>query len=363
MKYLAPIDPHVHLRGDEYPDHDFLEMGLNDAYAVGLAAVLEMPNTTPPIDSPACLTRRHKLVWDRFGLGRDRNLLSDVPYYDIHPALTTNSVKAREMLDDLCRYTRRTPSDKTYYVDSTGDLGVTDPDFQRWIWRLKGAMGYRGVSMGHFEDQTIFTGDFDPADPVSHSIRQNESAEVLAVERQLRNAHDAGFAGTFYVCHASSPATVELVHDYKNGPHRQVRPFDVVVEVTPHCLFLNTDAYGRMGNLAKVNPPLRPPASQVLMQQHLVEGHIDLIGTDHAPHPLERKRDPRKPASGLPGLPYWPKLVERLHDELQLNRSQVDNLTFHAANRVFRLGLTPREVDVAYDPTLWEKYGYNPYVY
>lgn len=329
MRYINPIDPHVHLRGTEY-ETDFWSLGLEDAAAVGLCALLEMPNCEPNIIDYLTYNERR---------GRYTGEL----YHGIHVGLTNNMHENRKTLG-WCT------SDKIFYTNSTGDMGILDPDVQEQIWKLKGKMKYKGVSIGHFEDEAMFTSDFDYKNPFSHSIRQGQMAEVTCVQRQIRNAVDYKFQGTFYVAHVSSPETVRLLRS-------RSWPFPVVIEATWHHIFLSTNDYTKHGNRIKCNPPIRGPRSQEQLLCDVLNGGINLIGSDHAPHPLWVK-DSDTPPSGLPGLPFWPRGIELLR---QRKCKDLDNLIFHNANKIFNLGLEPKTVDIEYDPSLWDKYGYNPY--
>ena len=84
---------------------------------------------------------------------------------------------------------------------------------------------------------------------------------------------------------------------------RQDKPAWVTTEVTPQHLLLNTTAYEKIGTLAQMNPPLRSPENNEILWQALVDGVIDFIATDRAPHTLAEKAKgyPNTP-SGMPGV-------------------------------------------------------------
>jgi dihydroorotase len=84
---------------------------------------------------------------------------------------------------------------------------------------------------------------------------------------------------------------------------RQDKPSWVTAEVTPQHLLLNTSAYETIGTLAQMNPPLRDPEDNQILWQALLDGVIDFIATDHAPHTLAEKAEayPNSP-SGMPGV-------------------------------------------------------------
>jgi dihydroorotase-like cyclic amidohydrolase len=110
-----------------------------------------------------------------------------------------------------------------------------------------------------------------------------------------------------------------------------------------------------------MNPPLRSKAMQEKLLEYVLAGKLDIIGTDHAPHPISRKDDPEKPASGIPGILFWPRGIELLR-KFGISSELLDNMIFHNANKLFKWNLTPQIVDIKYDPTLWDRYGYNPFI-
>ena len=248
-------------------------------------------------------------------------------------------------------------SDKTFYTHSIGNMGILDEDIQREIWKIKGELGYRGVSIGHFEDEKAFTGIFNPEFPVIHSKFQNPESELIQVQRQIRNARNSKFEGTFYIAHVSNPATI----DYIESERKKQLGFRIVIESTFHHPFLNWEDYKIHGNRVKMNPPLRAKEMQERLLEYLLAGKVDIIGTDHAPHPLERKDDPEKPASGISAILFWPKGIELLK-KAGMKEDKLQETTFYNANTLFFNGkLKPTLVDIEYNPELWERYGYNPF--
>jgi dihydroorotase len=349
MRYVKVIDPHVHLRGTEY-DIDFRRMAFEDAAACGVAHIIEQPNPTPKLID----TRTTSMC-----LEMTRGVRGAVGH-SIHIGITNDIEQVRKAFEAVMRNECGLVSDKMFYVNSTGNMGILDHDYQRRVWKMAAEMGYRGVRPAHLEDEELFdkTNTFNPDYPVSHTFFQNEESEVIQLERQLRNAHDAKFKGTFYACHLSSPDSVDLVGSFKKE-HSDL-PFDIVIEATWHHLFLNWHDYETHGNRVKMNPPLRPSDSQERLLTYLLQGKIDIIGSDHAPHPLERKDDPKKPASGIPALPFIPKGIELLRQK-GIDGQLLEDITFNNANRIFRLGLVKELADVRYDPSIWSRYGWNPF--
>ena len=345
MKYTRPIDPHVHLRGTEYPENPYLRYGFEDAKAVGLIAMLEQPNPQPWLTTSEVIEKR---------LIEAKPVIGDI-YHGIHIGLTNNIDQVRDALTAVMKRKHGLRSDKIFYTHSTGNMGILDEDYQRKIWKLKGDMGYTGVSIGHFEDEKSYTGEFNPNMPASHSTYQNTKAELVQVMRQFKNAVDFNFKGVFYVAHISNPESI----DFLEKEDTKI-PFRIITEATFHHIFLNWDDYAFHENRVKMNPPLRDKLTQLELLSHTLEGRIDIIGTDHAPHPLNRKDDLQKPASGISAIPFWPRGIEILREH-NIDEELLEDITFNNANKVFDLGLPRQEIELNYDVSLWDKYGYNPF--
>ncbi len=345
VRYVSPIDPHVHLRWREYAEKDFLRIGLSDAGFVGLAAVIEQPNTDPPLVSIETVKERRELV----------DKCSACVRYSNHIGLTAVPEQIRQALSIANEGILGVRSVKVFYGHSTGGMEISDPTKQKMVWHLQGRY-YKGVTIGHFEAEDLFDKNvkFDPTKPVTHSQIRTEESETMQVERQLRNAIDSKFEGIFYVAHASSPHTIDFVER-----ERKRVPFKIVVETTFHHMFLNWEDYAIHGNLVKMNPPLRPKEQQERLLERVFQGKTDIIGTDHAPHPLERKTSDNPP-SGIPALPFWPRAISLLKIG-GMSEENLARLTFGTANEIFKLGIEPKVVDVEYDPDRWNVYGWNPF--
>lgn len=343
VTYISPIDSHVHLRGEEY-SQNYLGLGFSDARQVGLQAILEQPNPTPWLTTEVAIKSR---------LSRAELYKGNV-HHRIHIGMTNDLEQVKTALNLVMSKKYSLVSDKTFWVHSTGNMGIIDLEIQKQIWKIKGELGYNGVSIGHFEAEDIFTGEFNPKNPISHSLKQNPEAELIQVERQIKNAKDYNFKGTFYIAHVSNPDTVDYLE--KEKPNL---PFQVVMEVTFHHMFLNTNDYQIHGNRVKMNPPLRESKLQERLLDYVLSGRLQIIGTDHAPHPLDKK-DSLNPPSGIPALPFWPKGIQILRKN-KIKEGILENLVFNNANKIFQLNLTPIKREVNYDLSLWEPYGYNSF--
>ncbi len=158
------------------------------------------------------------------------------------------------------------------------------------------ARGERLIAV-HAEDQgridrrkQEFSGITDPA---IHSQIQDDIAALNATKLALELSQK--YQRRLHILHLSTAIEVEYLREHK--------PAWVTAEVTPQHLLLNTDAYSKIGTLAQMNPPLRGHHDNEVLWQGLLDGTIDFIATDHAPHTLEEKAKgyPNTP-SGMPGV-------------------------------------------------------------
>jgi len=376
MNEMYPIvDPHVHLRWNEQ-DTDWLGLALEQARGVRIGAMIEMPNTDPPLTTYAAIKVRRQMIQD---LTRGRGP-AVFQYIGITNNLSQVVDAAREAMD----HPEEIAGIKVYWADSTGDMGIKDPEYQRMVWKAIISTGYTGVVAGHYEDETKYREKipFDPTVPASHSYHQPPSAELTSVVTQHDNAASLGFRGTFYICHATDRRVVQFARNTNIGigndgieRRRGLYPMKrIVVEATWHHLFLNVGAYQMHGHEVKVNPPLRNENLQRGLLHMLnsldYPDAIDLIATDHAPHDPEKKEG-AKPASGIPGIPFWPKGIQMLK-KLRVGNHKIAQMTRTRAVEIFpclklwwaerhagqaRLG----ELPVYDSPRCWRVYGVNPY--
>jgi dihydroorotase len=223
-------------------------------------------------------------------------------------------------------------------------MGIGDVDQQALVYRTLAALGYTGVLAVHCEKEALMKADaWDPAQPASHARARPPAAEVASVDDQMRLAAAASFRGTLHVCHISTPWAVDLLRNTHGGALPGLR---VTCGLTPHHALLDAALMEEEdGLLLKVNPPLRPKPLPALMLRRLRDGAVDWIETDHAPHTRQDKTEGF--ASGIPGLPFYPRFVRMLR-EGGMNEETLAGLTHGAICREFgieiaRSGRSPEE--------------------
>ncbi|GAB4178411.1 MAG: dihydroorotase [Coleofasciculaceae cyanobacterium] len=268
------IDPQVHFREPGLEHKEDLFTASCACAKGGVTSFLEMPNTRP-------LTITQEALNDKLQRAADKCLVNYGFFIGATP----------ENLPDLLD-ANPTCGIKIFMGSMHGQLLVDDEEFLERIF----ARGTRLIAV-HAEDQARinqrrqeFAGITDPA---IHSTIQDNQAALNATRLALKLSKK--YQRRLHILHMSTAEEAELL--------RQDKPSWVTAEVTPQHLLLNTSAYEQMGTLAQMNPPLRSPHDNEVLWQALLDGVIDFIATDHAPHTLEEKAQtyPNSP-SGMPGV-------------------------------------------------------------
>jgi allantoinase len=132
--------------------------------------------------------------------------------------------------------------------------------------------------------------------PKAHCETRPPISETLAVLKLLELSRWTGVRLHLY--HVSHPRSIDLLRRFREGG------VDVSTETCPHYLILHEGEMDRLKALAKINPPLRTPEAMEEMWELLKSGDIDMVSSDHAPWPIERKQAPDifDNASGAPGI-------------------------------------------------------------
>ena len=268
------IDPQVHFREPGLEHKEDLFTASCACAKGGVTSFLEMPNTRP-------LTTTQAALDDKLSRAAEKCLVN----YGFFIGATA------ENLPDLLS-ANPTPGIKVFMGSMHGQLLVDGEATLEAIF----AAGDRLIAV-HAEDQARinqrrqeFAGISDVA---VHSQIQDNQAALLATQLALKLSNK--YQRRLHILHLSTGDEAELL--------RQEKPSWVTAEVTPQHLLLNTSAYEKIGSLAQMNPPLRAPRDNEILWQALLDGVIDFIATDHAPHTLaEKAQDYPNTPSGMPGV-------------------------------------------------------------
>lgn len=278
-KLLVPglVDVHVHLREPGYFFKETIADGTAAAARGGYTAVCAMPNLNPAPDTPEHIRAELDII------GRDARVR-------VYPYGTITRERRGE--GDICDFEAMKP----YAVAFSDDgCGIKDEATMREAMRRAALAD--ALICAHCEDMSLAGGGYihDGAYARTHGHRGiNSESEWRQVERDLRLAKETGCR--YHVCHVSTKESVALIRRAKR------EGVDVTCETAPHYLLL-CDADMREDGRFKMNPPLRSEADRDALIEGLLDGTVDIIATDHAPHTAEEKsRGLQNSLMGVVGL-------------------------------------------------------------
>jgi dihydroorotase len=348
------IDPHVHLRDWGQAGKETLRHGLSVAWRAGLDAVFEMPNTDPPLVTREMILRRIDAA------DAARQALGIPIVHGLYAGVTAVPRQIEEAVRAWKEFFPRVVGLKMFAGHSTGQMGIVDPGEQALVYRTLAALDFTGVLAVHCEKESLLRpGDWDAARPVSHVRVRPPAAEVASVDDQKKLASKARFRGTLHVCHVSTPWAVDLLRGRHEETPAGELTFRVTCGLTPHHALMDARLMeSPEGLLLKCNPPLRPLPLPALMMRKLVDGDIDWIETDHAPHTRSDKME--KFASGFPGLAFLPRFVRLLSDQ-GLSPAKLRELTHDAVCRAF--GMEIRASGRAAEQGLEKEYEFDAFAF
>ncbi len=280
-------DVHVHFREPGFSYKETIRSGSLAAARGGYTAVCAMPNLDPVPDS------REHLAQELAIIRRDA-LVRVYPY----GALTVGE-KGRDLAD------LQAMADEAVAFSDDGK-GIQSESMMRAAMEAAKRLGK--VLAAHCEDESLLHGGYihDGAYAAAHGHQGICSeSEWGPIKRDLHLAKETGCA--YHVCHVSTGESVALIREAKR------EGVDVTCETAPHYLLL-TDADLREEGRFKMNPPLRGEKDREALLEGLLDGTVDMIATDHAPHSAEEKaRGLDKSAFGIVGLETaFPLLYTRL---------------------------------------------------
>ena len=269
-------DVHVHFREPGFSYKETIATGSLSAAAGGYTAVCTMPNLKPVPDTKEHLAEQLAII--------ERDAVIHVYPYA--------SITVGQLGEELSDLEGMAPDCIAFSDDGRG---VQSDDVMRAAMLRAKALGKMIVA--HCEVNALLRGgyihDGDYARTHGHRGICSES-EYAQVARDLELVREIGCA--YHVCHISAKETVELIRRAK------AEGLDVTCETGPHYLVLDDGDLGEDGRF-KMNPPLRSPEDREALIEGILDGTIDMIATDHAPHSAEEKsRGLEKSAFGIVGL-------------------------------------------------------------
>ena len=270
------VDVHVHLREPGFSYKETIRTGTLAAAHGGFAHVAAMPNLDPVPDCAAALAVQRAII--------EKDALVHV-----HPYGAVSVGEKGERLADLDGLA---PGVIAFSDDGRG---VQSESLMREAMMQCRRLGK--ILAAHCEDNSLLHGGYihDGAYARAHGHRGICSeSEWGPIARDLRLAEETGCA--YHVCHVSTKESVALIRAAKR------RGVDVTCETAPHYLTFTDEDLQENGRF-KMNPPLRAREDRDALIEGLLDGTIDMLVTDHAPHSLEEMaRGLEKSAMGVVGL-------------------------------------------------------------
>ena len=321
----ALADVHVHFREPGRPDKETIRTGSLAAARGGYTAVCTMPNLNPAPDTVEHIALEQEII------GRDA-VIDVFPYASITLGRAGKQVVDMEALKGRC------------IAFSDDGSGVQDPAVMEEAMRRAASLDC--IIAAHCEDNTLlhagYIHDGEYCRTHGHKGICSES-EWGQIARDVLLAEKTGCR--YHVCHISTKESVDIIRKAK------ARGVKVTCETAPHYLMLCDRDLQEDGRF-KMNPPLRSDQDRLALLAGILDGTIDMIATDHAPHTAEEKsRGLKGSAMGIVGLETaFPVLYTNLVRTGLITLEKLVDLMSGAPRRIFGIGgsLAPgQKADIA----------------
>jgi dihydroorotase len=317
------IDSQVHFREPGLTHKEDLDTGTRAAVLGGVTSIFEMPNTNPSTTTKEALEEKIRRAQGRCHT-----------HYAFFIGASEENAEGLAELERLPHCS----GVKIFMGSSTGSLLVDKEAVLEKIMRS----GKRRVIV-HSEDEARLRERRsiaeDSKDVHNHPVWRDVESAMISTRRLLRLARKTG--RPVHVLHISSGEEMDFLKDQKDI---------ATVEVLPQHLTLSApDCYDRLKNFAQQNPPIREKRHLDRLWQAVLDGTVDVIGSDHAPHTIEEKERPYPQSpSGMPGVQTLvPVMLNHVH-EGRLSLTHFTRLVTENPRRVFGVKNKGR-VEVGYD--------------
>lgn len=312
-KIVVPgfIDGHVHLREMQYSDREDFYSGTQAAAVGGITTVMDMPNSKPNVITP-----------DDFKARRDRVVERAYVNIGLYVWACAKNVEIIDQFKDL---------GPIGFKIFTAETGAYDPEFGQYIttdprnlYKILEQVGRLGsVAAIHSECQALISHFEEHArakmapDMQAYLFSRKQSVEDVAVFTEVAIARET--RAKIHICHVVGKGAI----DFLRWAKRDYYP-DVTCEAAPHNLLMNDQQTIELGSLAKFSPPVQGEIHRKALWDGLLDGTVDIIGSDHAPQDYEKKHNPNiwQASPGSPALDYWvPLMLDRVaRGELSMAR-------------------------------------------
>ncbi len=334
------IDVHAHFRDPALPEREDFISGSSAAAAGGVTTIIEMPTSDPPVNSADTLRHRMERVAGKslvdyaFYGGAGHENLAEIPKMAAAGAVGFKTFLSKPMPkgQQIYRFNGLWCTEATLYevMQAVADTG-----------RVHSIHCEHVAMVDHFERKMKEAGR---TDGLAWGLSRPPMAENAATAVVLAVAVEV--QGKTHIAHVSTPYSASMV------ANARAHGVDVTAETCPQYLFLDETALRDYGSWAKCNPPVRSPMSVAQLWERVREGDVDILATDHSPHPAgEREQDIFAAPSGVPCLDLVMPLMLDAVNRDQLSLSRLAALTAEAPAR--RFGLDRKgKIALGYDADL-----------
>jgi dihydroorotase len=283
------VDLHTHLREPGREDAETVLSGSSAGVKGGFTAVSAMANTSPVADTAGVVEQVYRL-------GQEAGLLDVFPIGAVTQGLKGEALSEIGAMADSVARVR---------VFSDDGNCVSDPLVMRRA--LEYIKKFDGVIAQHAQDPRMTVGSQMNEGEISARLGLKgwpSVAEEAIIARDVLIADHV--KSRLHICHLTTAGGVEIIRWAK------ARGINVTAEVTPHHLLLTDDLANSYDPVYKVNPPLRSESDVMALREALADGTIDIVATDHAPHPNEAKEcEWQEAAFGMLGLETALSIVQK----------------------------------------------------
>ena len=308
--HLLPglIDDQVHFREPGLTHKEDLHHATRACAKGGVTSFLEMPNTKPTTTTLQALDEKLAVAAQKCHVN-----------FGFYIGATPDNL-------DVLQSATRTPGIKIFIGSSTGDLLV---DNQAALERI-----FAETTLpicAHCEDEATVKANaarLNGGHHVSdHSLIRDHQAALIATKRAVELAER--HRHRFHVLHVSTAEEVAFLRDTSDL---------ITAEACPHHLFFNVDDYARLGTLIQMNPSVKSRADNEAVWRGLLDGTLEVVATDHAPHTLAEKRQPYPQSpSGLPAVENYLALLLNEVNRGRCTLGQIASWTSAAPARIWSI--------------------------
>lgn len=270
------FDMHVHFRDPGQTHKEDIISGCHAALAGGVTGVLCMPNTNPPVDSPEILN----YILEK----------AKPTGVAVCPVACITKGMQGENLTDFAEL-------KSHGAVCLSDDGRPVKNAELMRVALEKAKQENILIASHCEDLDIINGGIMHKGVVSEELGvkgMDRASEDYITAREIILASSVG--GRIHICHVSTKGSVDVIREAKR------LGVQVTCETAPHYFMLTHEKLRSRSANDRMNPPLREESDRQAIEQAVLDGTIDCIVTDHAPHAPEEKADFEHAPNGIVGL-------------------------------------------------------------